>query len=148
MILADNVARLEIVGQLSIDAGPLALEFSPDGNPDPLLLEPTWLYATTVDFSPDGSTIALSDGSIWSVDILEKTGALPSGQFHIFSLDGELVVSGNGGLMIFGLPSSQQLGMVVVEAEIVDADFSSDGKVLAATTSTGAVIFWGVLPLR
>jgi WD40 repeat protein len=115
-LVASTTERLSSEGSSDIHYGGVGV-WRIDATAYVHLIEPTWLYVTSVDFSPDGSLVALGT----------KDGLMAQG----------------GRVMIFTVEGGEELQTIEIPGEGVrDLTFSPDGAVLAVAGVQGRVGLW------
>jgi WD40 repeat protein len=115
-LVASTTERLSAEGSSEVHYGGVGV-WKIDAAARLHLIEPTWLYVTSVDFSPDGSLIALGT----------KDGLMAQG----------------GRVIIFTAEDGQELQTIEIPGEGVrDLTFSPDGGLLAVAGVQGRVGLW------
>jgi len=102
----------------------------------------------TVEYSPDGTTIATADYAdevtIWEADSGQKLFNFP-GQVARYSPDGKRLATGSqdGTVVIWDLASRQKLlTLKGHNKEVEDVHFSPDGKLLVSSSLDNTFIVW------
>ena len=116
MLVAATTESLETDESAEIHNGGVGI-WRPDAAVDPLLVEPTWLYVTSVDFSQDGRLIAVGT----------QDGFMAQG----------------GRLIVLQAESGDELRIIDIPGEGVrDLAFSPDGRLIAVAGVAGRVGLW------